>query len=143
MEEESFISLTNIQRGLRRYLGLDKIWDCRPAIFKAWECFKSHATTDEKQTTHYIKKSEFKKFLIALLHYFDIWVTFLEIDFEKIEKMLSDPLVTNKFVQISDMISIDEYHLEKVIDVEEFENVKDHIEKWLGQEITNVKEEFD
>lgn len=74
-----YLSLAEVDKGLRDVLELDEIFDAKPAIMRAFQAAKN-AVPDNGYGPDYVQRKEFRILLQYLKHYFELWVMFEEID---------------------------------------------------------------
>ena len=110
-----FLSLAEIDKGLRDNLRLDEIFKSKPAIRKAYEASrKLNQSSKSKHADDYVTRSEFKSLLFYLRQYFEYYQAFARID-------------------IGD---------DNRIDLKEFIAATPKLEKWVGK-IKDPKKEFE
>ena len=109
------ISLAEVDRGIRDVLGIDEIFNAKPAIMRAFQIAKD--ATESRRSDgvgdDYIEFREFRFFLLSLRQYFEYWVSFKT-------------------------ISSDE---DRRIDLDEFMEARSKIMSWVGP-IEDMEEEF-
>ena len=76
-----FLSLAEIDKGILD-LGLDGLFNCKPAIIKAFQHAKNYGGKDKKGTNKadYVERKEFRVFLLALRQYFEYYDVFDRVD---------------------------------------------------------------
>merc|ERR1719355_235867 len=77
-----YLSLAEVDKGIRDVLEIDKIFHAKPAIMRAFQMAKNWGD-NAKKGTHaydYVQKKEFRILLQCLRHYFELWVMFEKID---------------------------------------------------------------
>eukprot|EP00930_Biecheleria_cincta_P089564 TRINITY_DN788_c0_g1_i4.p1 TRINITY_DN788_c0_g1~~TRINITY_DN788_c0_g1_i4.p1 ORF type:complete len:506 (+),score=150.13 TRINITY_DN788_c0_g1_i4:1355-2872(+) len=72
------ISLAEADKGVRDAIGLPEVFDAKPAMMMAYKCAKN--ADGEAGSDDLIDQKEFRVFLLALRHYFDLWVIFSAMD---------------------------------------------------------------
>merc|ERR1712008_555546 len=78
-----FLSLAEVDKGLRDILQIDEIFDAKPAIMRAFRDAKNAAPSAEGSLGEdYVQRKEFRILLQSLRHHFELWVIFQEIDSE-------------------------------------------------------------
>lgn len=108
------LSLAEVDKAVRDVLGVDEIFDAKPAIMRAFQIAKN--SKPSKRTDigdDYIELKEFKFFLLSLRQYFEYYVAFVLVDSNK----------------------------DKKINLAEFTSAKEKIEVWVGQ-IDDVEKVF-
>ena len=109
-----YLSLAEVDKGLRDALALDEIFDCKPAIMRAFQATKNSCKSKNTHGADYVERKEFRLLLLALRQYFEYYQAFARID------------------------TSDDSRISK----EEFMQGLDKIQEWVG-EIENPEEEFD
>ena len=73
-----YLSLAEVDKGLRDVLALDDIFDCKPVIMRAFQAAKGLNTKAGKPSRgdDYIEKNEFRMLLVYLSEYMKIWEAF-------------------------------------------------------------------
>ena len=99
-----YASLAEIDKGIRDVIQLDEVFDAKPAIMRAFQHAKNAVASNSKYGDDYIEWREFRIFLLALRQRFEYWEAFKKIDDGGDGR----------------------------IDLEEFTNAKEAIEKWVG-----------
>lgn len=76
-----YLSLAEVDKGLRDILRIDAIFNCKPAIMRAFQAAKK-ANPDSRARlgADYITRSEFRLLLIYLRRYFELFLMFEGID---------------------------------------------------------------
>eukprot|EP00116_Pleurobrachia_bachei_P000931 sb/3461193/ len=100
------LSLAEVDKAIRDVLAIDELFDCKPAIMRAFQAAKD-CTKSRRSDGHgddYIEKREFRFFLHSLRQYFEYFVAFARIDSEG----------------------------DRRINIEEFVAGKDMMEVWVG-----------
>lgn len=112
-----YLSLAEVDRGIRDVLQSDDLFNCKPAISRAYHFArdKTFARVGDKHGPHYLEFREFRLFLKALRQYFEYFQAFDTIDTDDDRR-----------------ISKEEFTSEKI---------KPIIEKWVGK-IDNWDYEF-
>jgi len=108
-----FLSLAEISKGVRDVIAVDELFDCTPAINRAFH-YSKNRTEGGEHGFDYIEFREFRLFLQSLRMFFEFYQAFDSID-------EGDDRKINK---------------------EEFVNNKESMEKWVG-EIEDLEAEFD
>lgn len=116
MNDNGYVSLAEMTKGVRDVLAIDEIFDCRPAINRAFHHARKISKKESEHGDDYVTFSEFRIFLYMLRQYFEYYQAFDRVD------------------------TGDDGRISK----EEFTNpkVKDAIEKWVGP-IEDYEAEFD
>merc|ERR1712121_217339 len=107
------LSLAEVDKGVRDVLGLDEIFDAKPAIMRAFQIAKNSTKSSRGKTgDDYIEFKEFRFFLLSLRQYFEYWEAFCRVDADG----------------------------DRRIDLTEFVANQAKIEVWVGK--INAEEEF-
>ena len=61
-----YLSLAELDKGIRDVLQLDQMFDCKPAIMRAYKAARSKGKAKSKYSGDYVEKHEFRYFLLAL-----------------------------------------------------------------------------
>eukprot|EP00668_Euglena_longa_P041340 GGOE01054409.1.p1 GENE.GGOE01054409.1~~GGOE01054409.1.p1 ORF type:complete len:179 (-),score=59.53 GGOE01054409.1:311-847(-) len=76
-----YLSLAEVDRALRDVLRVDAVFDCKPAIMRAFQAAKKCDTKDKsKPGGDYVTRSEFRVLLSYLRKYFELYVMFDRLD---------------------------------------------------------------
>ena len=66
MNGNRYVSLAEIEKGLRDVIQNDTLFKAKPAIMRAFQSAKNHSKGTSKYGDDYIEKREFRTFLVAL-----------------------------------------------------------------------------
>lgn len=76
-----FLSLAEVDKGVRDVLALDEIFDCKPVIMRAFQAAKvANNGKGSSQGEDYIERIEFRLLLVYLQQYFELWQMFSTVD---------------------------------------------------------------
>ena len=75
-----YISLAEVEKGLRDVICLDSIFDCKRAIARAFHASKNAVKTKSKHGANYIERAEFRLLLQYLRQYYEYYQAFARID---------------------------------------------------------------
>ncbi len=75
-----YVSLAEVDKGLRDILQLDSIFNCKRAIMRAFQASKNAVHTKSKHGADYIERCEFRLLLQYLRQYFEYYQAFARID---------------------------------------------------------------
>ena len=80
--KNGYLSLAEVDKGIRDVLELDAIFDCKPVIMRAFQAAKSlnDARGKASHGPDYVEKCEFRMLLVYLRQYFELWQMFSMID---------------------------------------------------------------
>eukprot|EP00092_Neocalanus_flemingeri_P014895 GFUD01016087.1.p1 GENE.GFUD01016087.1~~GFUD01016087.1.p1 ORF type:complete len:183 (-),score=43.94 GFUD01016087.1:103-651(-) len=110
-----YVSLSEITRGVRDVLNLGDVFDCRPAINRAYHYGRSVAQAKKKHDDDYLEFREFRFFLQALRQFFEYYQAFSRIDSGQDGRVSKEEFLS--------------------------ENIKQSIETWVGP-IDDMEAEF-
>ena len=99
-----YLSLAEVDKGLRDVLQCDNIFDCKPVIIRAFNAAKQAVKTSMPYGDDYVTRPEFRLLILYLYQYFVYYQAFCRID-------TGD---------------------DRRIDKGEFVEAKDMLEKWVG-----------
>eukprot|EP00954_Amorphochlora_amoebiformis_P023098 1357876-Amorphochlora_amoeboformis.AAC.1 len=71
-----YLSLAEVQKGLRDVLQLDDVFDCKPAIFSAFKAAREKGKAKSSVSGDYVEWHEFRYLLLCLREYFEFHVMF-------------------------------------------------------------------
>ena len=82
MNGNGYLSLAEVDKGIRDILNCDQLFDAKPAIMRAFQYAKDYTPSKDGKGygDDYIEKSEFRVFLIALRQRFEYFQAFNKID---------------------------------------------------------------
>jgi len=75
-----YLSLAETDKGVRDVLQSDELFDCKPAINRAFHFAKDKSTGDDKHGPDFLEFREFRLFLQTLRQYFEYFQAFDTID---------------------------------------------------------------
>lgn len=76
-----YLSLAEVDKGLRDILQIDEIFDAKPAIMRAFQAAKNYLPTDAGTPGEdYVQRKEFRILLQFLRNYFELWIMFDSLD---------------------------------------------------------------
>eukprot|EP00667_Euglena_gracilis_P029078 EG_transcript_37994 len=76
-----YLSLAEVDRAIRDVLRLDAVFDCKPAIMRAFQAAKKCDKKDKsRHGDDYVSRSEFRVLLSYLRKYFELYVMFDRLD---------------------------------------------------------------
>merc|ERR1712062_419977 len=112
-----YLSLAEVDKGMRDVLASDELFDCKPAVNRAFHFAKNKSQGENKYGEDLLEFREFRLFLATLRQNFEYYQAFARID------------------------TGDDNRVSK----EEFcaDNIKSTIEKWTGGELEDMEAEFD
>lgn len=109
-----FVSLAEMDKGIRDFLLLPEVFECKQPIMRAFQAAKIKHKSKSKHGDDYIEWLEFRFFLIYLRQYFEYFVMFCRLDKSG----------------------------DKKINLNEFKSAMPTLEKW-GVKVSDAKAEFD
>jgi Ca2+-binding EF-hand superfamily protein len=78
-----YLSLAEVDKGMRDVVGLYEIFECKPVIMRAFQAARHANDSKNKKGSHgpdYIEKCEFRLLLWYVKQYFEIWQMFEAVD---------------------------------------------------------------
>ncbi len=125
-----------VDKGVRDVLQSDTLFDCKPAIHRAFHYAKKMSTGDDKHGPDYLEFREFRLFLQTLRQYFEYFQAFARLVYIPSAK-------TKRNVMVVIVLRIDTGD-DNRISKEEFlaPAVKESTDKWVGP-IEDMEAEFD
>ena len=75
-----YVSLAEVDKGLRDILQLDHVFDCKRAIMRAFQLAKDSVKTKSSHGPDYIERSEFRLLLLYLRQMFEYFQAFARVD---------------------------------------------------------------
>ena len=83
----SYVSLAEIQKGLRDVIQNQALFEAKPAIIRAFNFAKDYTQGTTQHGDDYLEKTDFRIFLIALRVRFEYFVAFKKIDSGKDQRI--------------------------------------------------------
>lgn len=80
MNGNGYLSLAEIDKGIRDVLELPELFDAKPVIIRAYAASKNMITSAHSFGDDYVSKAEFRYLLIFLRMYYHLWLEFEELD---------------------------------------------------------------
>ena len=80
MNGNGFLSLAEVDKGMRDVVQLPEIFDLKPVMIRAFNAAKNAVKSKSKYGADYIEKREYRLLLKYLRQYFEYWVAFSRID---------------------------------------------------------------
>jgi hypothetical protein len=65
-----YLSLAEVDKGIRDILRIDELFDCKPAIMRAFQAAKNSVKTKSKHGDDYVERCEFRLLLVYKLRIF-------------------------------------------------------------------------
>ena len=109
-----YVSLAEVDKGLRDTLNVDEIFNCKRAIMRAFQAAKHAVKTKAKHGPDYIERAEFRLLLQYLRQYFEYYQAFARIDtgddnrVNLQEFVKAQPIIQNWVGKIADPVA--EFH---------------------------------
>ena len=75
-----YLSLAEVDKGMRDVLGCSQLFDCKPAMMRAFQAAKASVKTKSKLGADYVERCEFRLLLVYLKKYFELFQLFRTID---------------------------------------------------------------
>ena len=76
----SYVSLAEVQKGLRDVIKNEALFEAKPAIIRAFNFAREYTKGTGKYGDDYLEKGDFRIFLVALRVRFEYFVAFNKID---------------------------------------------------------------
>ena len=114
MNGNGYLSLAEVDKGLRDVIGLQCLFDAKPVIIRAFQSAKKKLKANNPHGDDYVSKAEFRFLLMYLRQYYEYWLAFNLVDTDD----------------------------DRRIDLEEFTKGSNLMEKW-GIQIIDPSESFD
>jgi len=115
VNDNGYVSLSEITRGVRDVLNLGDLFDCRPAINRAYHYSRSVSKSTKKHDDDYLEFREFRVFLQALRQFFEYYQAFSRLDSGQDGRVSKEEFLSDK--------------------------IKESIETWVGP-IEDMEAEF-
>eukprot|EP00754_Rhynchopus_humris_P007730 Rhum_TRINITY_DN13544_c0_g1::Rhum_TRINITY_DN13544_c0_g1_i1::g.60666::m.60666 len=80
MNGNGYLSLAEVDKGVRDVLKCDHLFDCKPALIRAFNSVKDTAPSHTPHSDDYVTRAEFRLLLVALRQMFELWAMFELID---------------------------------------------------------------
>uniref|UniRef100_A0A7S1J4Z5 EF-hand domain-containing protein n=1 Tax=Eutreptiella gymnastica TaxID=73025 RepID=A0A7S1J4Z5_9EUGL len=89
-----YLSLAEVDKGLRDIVKLEEVYDCKPAIMRAFQASKDvHKDTKARLGHDFVTKSEFRILLEYLRKYFELFVMFDRMDDDNDRRLSEEEFV--------------------------------------------------
>ncbi|KAL3686935.1 hypothetical protein R1sor_013244 [Riccia sorocarpa] len=75
-----YLSLSEVDKGIRDVLGLEELFEAKPAIIRAFNAAKSAGKSKSKLGDDFVERSEFRLILLYLRQYFELFEMFETVD---------------------------------------------------------------
>ena len=75
-----YLSLAEVQKGVRDVLQSDALFDAKPAIMRAFQAAKNVVDTKTILGADFIERAEFRALLVYLQRYFELYAMFQRMD---------------------------------------------------------------
>lgn len=80
MNSNGYLSLAEVDKGVRDVLDLPELFDIKPVLIRAFVAARTKLTSKNSHGDDYVSKAEFIYLLIYLRQYYEYWVDFDAID---------------------------------------------------------------
>eukprot|EP01064_Diplonema_japonicum_P037058 TRINITY_DN8584_c0_g3_i2.p1 TRINITY_DN8584_c0_g3~~TRINITY_DN8584_c0_g3_i2.p1 ORF type:complete len:186 (+),score=81.64 TRINITY_DN8584_c0_g3_i2:43-600(+) len=80
MNGNGYLSLAEVDKGVRDVLKADDLFDCKPAMLRAFNAVKDTAPSHTPHSDDYVTRSEFRLLMVSLRQMFELWQMFEMID---------------------------------------------------------------
>ncbi|BBN12497.1 hypothetical protein MPTK1_5g20600 [Marchantia polymorpha subsp. ruderalis] len=85
-----YLSLAEVDRGVRDVLKFEELYDCKPAIIRAFNAAKGAGKSKAKLGADFVERSEFRLILVYLCQYFELYEMFSSVDTSDDRKVSKD-----------------------------------------------------
>ena len=75
-----YVSLAELDKGLRDVMAQEDLFDCKPAIIRAHQAAKNKVKTKNLHGSDYVERCEFRLVLLYLRQYFEYYEAFNRVD---------------------------------------------------------------
>ena len=75
-----YLSLAEVQKGVRDVLQCDELFDAKPVIMRAFQAAKDVVDTESRLGADFVERAEFRALLVYLQRYFELYVMFNRMD---------------------------------------------------------------
>ena len=75
-----YLSLAEVQKGVRDVLKCDALFDAKPAIMRAFQAAKNAVNTKSRLGADFVERAEFRALLVFLQRYFELYAMFKRVD---------------------------------------------------------------
>ena len=75
-----YLSLAEVQKGVRDVLKCDVLFDAKPAIMRAFQAAKNAVNTKSRLGADFVERAEFRALLVFLQRYFELYAMFKRVD---------------------------------------------------------------
>jgi hypothetical protein len=76
MNNNGYLSLAEIDKGIRDVLELPELFDAKPVIIRAYTAARTKIASKHSYGDDYVSKAEFRYLLIYLRMYYHLWIEF-------------------------------------------------------------------
>lgn len=80
MNNNKYLSLAEIDKGLRDVIHVPILFDLKPVLIRAFQAAKNKLPASSSHGNDYVSRAEFRYLLMYLRQYYEYWVAFDEID---------------------------------------------------------------
>lgn len=94
MNGNGYLSLAEIDKGIRDVLDLPELFELKPVIIRAYEASKNKIKSKHSYGDDYVSKAEFRYLLIYLRQYYHLWIEFEQLDIDG-ERRISEKEFVN------------------------------------------------
>ena len=92
----SYVSLAELDKGLRDVLHCYQIFECKPTIIRAFTAAKDAVANKKPHGDFYIDRSEFRLCLLYLRQYFEYFQAFSRVDVDDDRRIDRNEFIANK-----------------------------------------------
>lgn len=100
MNGNGYLSLAEIDKGIRDVLELPELFDSKPVIIRAYEAARGKIKGKKPYSDDFVTKAEFRYLLIYLKVYYHLWI-----EFESLDKTGERRISEDEFVGGQDILA--------------------------------------
>ena len=82
MNGNGYLSLAEVDKGMRDIIQIPQLFDTKPVMLRAFNAAKDKVKGKSKYSKDYIEKKEYRLLLKYLRQYFEYWVAFDQLDLD-------------------------------------------------------------
>lgn len=98
----NYLSLAEIDKGIRDVLNLPELFDAKPVIMRAYQASKNKIKAKSSLGEDYVSRAEFKWTLIYLRFYYELWEDFKAIEVDGDRRISENEFIAGSPLLIHD-----------------------------------------